>query len=180
MFLSLWASGACCLVRASAWQAVGGFEPAFFAHMEEIDFCWRAQNAGYEVWYAGGTSVVHHVGGGTLAKANPRKTYLNFRNGLALLYKNTAPSELASSFTLRLLLDWVAGLRFLAARNWPEALAVGRAHWHFFRQLGYWRQRRRLARPHLLVRERAGTYAGSVVWAYFAKGKKRFCELIKK
>jgi len=175
-----WASGACLLVRAAIWHQLGGLEPAFFAHMEEIDFCWRTQNAGYEVWYAGGASVVHHVGGGTLAKSNPRKTYLNFRNGLALLYKNAAPGELPGSFVLRLLLDWVAGLRFLAARNWPEARAVGRAHWHFFRDLNYWRQRRRLARPHLRVRERAGTYTGSVVWAYFVKGKKRFCELLKK
>lgn len=175
-----WASGACLLVRAEAWHQLGGLEPAFFAHMEEIDFCWRAQNAGLDVWYAGGASVVHHVGGGTLPKASPRKTYLNFRNGLALLYKNAAPSELAGSFALRLLLDWVAGLRFLAARNWPEAQAVGRAHWHFFGQLGYWRQRRRLASPRLRVRERAGTYAGSVVWAYFAKGKKHFADLLKK
>jgi GT2 family glycosyltransferase len=174
-----WASGACCLVRASAWHELGGLEPAFFAHMEEIDFCWRAQNAGYEVWYAGGASVVHHVGGGTLPKSSPRKTYLNFRNGLALLYKNAAPSELWGALAARLLLDWVAGLRFLLARNWPEAKAVGRAHLHFFQKLSYWRQRRRLARPHLLVRQRAGTYTGSVVWAYFARGKKRFVELIK-
>ncbi len=172
-----WASGACCLVRASAWRELGGLEPTFFAHMEEIDFCWRAQNAGYEVWYAGGASVVHHVGGGTLPKSSPRKTYLNFRNGLALLFKNSAPGELAGAFLLRLLLDWVAGLRFLLARNWPEAQAVGRAHLHFFRQFGYWRERRRLVRPRLAVGQRAGTYAGSIVWAYFARGKKYFNEL---
>ncbi|MVN76964.1 glycosyltransferase [Hymenobacter sp. HMF4947] len=172
-----WASGACCLVRTSIWQELGGLEPAFFAHMEEIDFCWRAQNAGYEVWYAGGHSVVHHVGGGTLPKSSARKTYLNFRNGLALLYKNSAPSELASAFARRLVLDWVAGLRFLLAANWPEAQAVGRAHMHFFQKLSYWQQRRRLAKPRLLVGQRAGTYAGSAVWAYFLQGKKRFSDL---
>lgn len=175
-----WASGACCFVRASVWHELGGLEPAFFAHMEEIDFCWRAQNAGHEVWYAGGTSVVYHVGGGTLPKSSPRKTYLNFRNGLALLYKNSAPGELASAFILRLLLDWVAGLRFLLARNWPEAQAVGRAHLHFLQKLGYWRERRKLAQPRLLVSQRAGTYAGSIVWAYFAKGQKHFSALFKK
>ena len=174
-----WASGACCLVRASAWREIGGFEPAFFAHMEEIDFCWRAQNAGYEIWYAGGESVVEHVGGGTLPKANPRKTYLNFHNGLALLFKNTAPGGLAPALILRLLLDWVAGLRFLAAGNWPEARAVGRAHLHFLLRLGYWQRRRRLSRPRLLVSERAGTYAGSVVWAYFGQGRKLFTQLRK-
>ena len=172
-----WASGACCLVRASVWRELGGLEPAFFAHMEEIDFCWRAQNAGHQVWYAGSTTVVHHVGGGTLPKSSPRKTYLNFRNGLALLYKNSAPGELARAFLLRLLLDWIAGLRFLLARNWPEAQAVGRAHLHFFQKLGYWRQRRALARPHLSASQRAGTYAGSIVWAYFVKGQKYFSHL---
>jgi GT2 family glycosyltransferase len=171
-----WASGACCLVRASAWRELGGLEPAFFAHMEEIDFCWRAQNAGHEIWYHGRPSV-HHVGGGTLHKSNPRKTYLNFHNGLALLYKNAAPSELIIALALRLVLDWVASLRFLVAREWGDARAVGRAHWHFWQKLAYWRQRRRLARPHLLAHQRAGTYAGSVVWAYFARGKKYFSEL---
>ena len=172
-----WASGACCLVRASAWHAVGGLEPAFFAHMEEIDFCWRAQNAGYEIWYHGG-GTVHHVGGGTLPKSNPRKTYLNFRNGLALLFKNAAPGELASFFILRVILDWVAGLRFLAAGNWPEAQAVGQAHLHFFLRLGYWRLRRKLAQPRLLASERPGTYRGSVVWAYFGQGKKLFSQVM--
>ena len=172
-----WASGACCLVRASAWRALGGFEPAFFAHMEEIDFCWRAQNAGYEVWYAGGASVVEHVGGGTLPKTNPRKTYLNFHNGLAMLFKNAAPAELLPAFGLRLLLDWVAALRLLAAGNWPEAKAVWQAHLRFFGRLSYWRQRRKLAAPHLPARKRTGTYSGSIVWAYFGRGQKLFSQL---
>ncbi len=171
-----WASGACCLVRASAWRELGGLEPAFFAHMEEIDFCWRLQNAGYEVWYHGG-SAVQHVGGGTLAKTNPRKTYLNFRNGLALLYKNAAPGELAGPLAQRVALDWVAGLRFLAGGQGAEARAVARAHWHFFRQRAYWRARRAAAPPHLRVAQRPGTWAGSAVWAYFIRGKRRFSEL---
>ena len=171
-----WASGACCLVRASAWRALGGFEPAFFAHMEEIDFCWRLQNAGHEVWYHGG-STVQHVGGGTLAKADPHKTYLNFRNGLALLYKNAAPGELAGPFGQRVVLDWVAGLRFFLSGHVADARAVARAHWHFFRRLAYWRARRRAAAPHLRVAQRAGAWAGSVVWAYFVRGKRRFSGL---
>jgi GT2 family glycosyltransferase len=173
-----WASGACCLVRATTWRELEGLEPAFFAHMEEIDFCWRAQNAGYEIWYHGGATV-HHVGGGTLHKSNPRKTYLNFHNGLALLYKNAAPSELTGAMVLRLLLDWVAGLRFILAGSWPDAQAVGRAHWHFFQKLSYWRARRRLALPHLLVSQRTGTYSGSIVWAYFAQSKKTFSAILK-
>ena len=171
-----WASGACLLVRRAAWQALGGLEPAFFAHMEEIDFCWRLQNAGHEVWYHGG-SAVQHVGGGTLPKTSPRKTYLNFRNGLALLYKNSAPSELAGALTQRLLLDGVAGLRFLAGGQLRNFWAVLRAHFAFYGRLNYWQKRRRAASPHLRVAERAGVYPGSVVWAYFAKGQRKFSQL---
>src|SRR6476661_89463 len=171
-----WATGACLMVRATAWREMEGLEPAFFAHMEEIDFCWRLWNAGREVWYFGG-SAVRHVGGGTLPKSSPRKTYLNFRNGLALLYKNAAPAELRSALWQRLLLDWVAQLRFLLSGNLAEARAVWSAHWHFFRKRAYWRQRRQLAQPHLRLQERPGVYNGSIVWAYFAKGKKKFSEL---
>ena len=171
-----WASGACLLVRRAAWQALGGLEPAFFAHMEEIDFCWRLQNAGYEVWYHG-SSAVQHVGGGTLPKTNPRKTFLNFRNGLALLYKNAAPGELLGTVLLRLVLDGVAGLRFLAGGEVRNFWAVLRAHFSFYGNFDYWRRRRRAARPHLRVQDRAGVYGGSIVWAYFARGKRVFRQL---
>ncbi|OGX81339.1 glycosyl transferase family 2 [Hymenobacter glacialis] len=171
-----WASGACFMVRKSAWQALGGLEPAFFAHMEEIDFCWRLWNAGHEVWYHGG-SAVHHVGGGTLPKTNPRKTYLNFRNGLAMLYKNAAPGELLSSMLQRLVLDGVAGIRFLLSGQFADFRAVLRAHFSFYGNFGYWQRQRRATRPRLTVAARPGVYNGSLVWAYFAKGKRRFSEL---
>ncbi|UOQ99769.1 glycosyltransferase family 2 protein [Hymenobacter sp. 5317J-9] len=171
-----WASGACLLVRRSAWHALGGLEPAFFAHMEEIDFCWRLQNAGHEVWYHGG-SAVRHVGGGTLPKTNPRKTYLNFRNGLALLFKNAAPGELLWPLWQRLVLDGVAGVKFLLSGELGNFWAVLRAHFSFYGKLGYWRRKRREARPHLRVAQRQGVYHGSVVWAYFAQGKRKFSDL---
>lgn len=171
-----WASGACLLVRATAWHALGGLEPAFFAHMEEIDLCWRLQNAGHEVWYCGG-SAVRHVGGGTLPQASPRKTFLNFRNGLALLYKNAAPGELVGPLLQRLLLDGVAGLRFLATGQPTHCWAVVRAHFNFYGQLSYWHQQRRAARPRLRAAKRPGVYQGSVVWAYFVKGRKTFGQL---
>ena len=172
-----WASGACLLVRADTWHALGGLEPAFFAHMEEIDLCWRLWNAGHEVWYGGGQSAVRHVGGGTLPKTNPRKTYLNFRNGLALLYKNAAPGELYGPLLQRLLLDGVAGLRFLAGGEFGNFWAVLRAHFSFYGRLGYWQKQRRAARPRLRVAERPGVYQGSVVWAYFGRGQRTFPEL---
>ncbi|WP_375417495.1 glycosyltransferase family 2 protein [uncultured Hymenobacter sp.] len=171
-----WASGACLLVRAEAWHALGGLEPAFFAHMEEIDLCWRFWNAGYEVWYCG-QSAVQHVGGGTLPKTNPHKTFLNFRNGLAMLYKNAASGELYWPMVQRLLLDGVAGLRFLAGGGVGNCWAVVRAHLSFYGQLGYWQKQRRAARPRLRVAERPGVYQGSLVWAYFIGGKKTFNQL---
>ncbi|RIY09854.1 glycosyltransferase family 2 protein [Hymenobacter rubripertinctus] len=171
-----WATGACLLVRAEAWHALGGLESEFFAHMEEIDLCWRLQNAGWQVWYHGGATVFH-VGGGTLHKSNPRKTYLNFRNGLALVFKNTHPAELPGVMISRVALDWVAALRLLSQGQWADARAVLRAHGHFLRHLGYWRQQRRKFRPRLRLAERPGTYAGSLVWAYFGQGKRKFSEL---
>lgn len=171
-----WATGACLLVRAEAWHALGGLEPAFFAHMEEIDLCWRLQNAGWQVWYHGGCTVFH-VGGGTLHKSNPRKTYLNFRNGLALVYKNTHPAELPGVLLLRLGLDWVAALRLLLQGNFADFRAILRAHWHFLRKLGYWQRRRQQQPRKLRSGERAGVYQGSLVWTYFGQGKQTFSEL---
>lgn len=171
-----WASGACMLVRASAWHELGGLEPAFFAHMEEIDLCWRLWNAGYEVWYEGG-STVYHVGGGTLHKSNPRKTYLNFRNGLALLYKNAPQQELGGIFVQRIALDWIAALRMFAQGATADARAVLRAHRDFYQNRAYWRRQRQAAQPHLRTSERPGVYAGSLVWAYFGLGKRTFTDL---
>jgi GT2 family glycosyltransferase len=171
-----WASGACMFVRASAWHELGGLESTFFAHMEEIDLCWRFWNAGYEVWYEG-SSTVYHVGGGTLHKSNPRKTYLNFRNGLALLYKNAPQGELGGIFVQRILLDWVAALRMLAQGATADARAVLRAHRDFYKNRTYWKRQRQAAQPHLRVTERPGVYEGSLVWAYFARGRRTFTDL---
>jgi GT2 family glycosyltransferase len=171
-----WASGACMLVRASAWHKLGGLDTAFFAHMEEIDLCWRFWNSGYEVWYQG-NSTVYHVGGGTLHKSNPRKTYLNFRNGLALLYKNAPQQELGGIFVQRIFLDWVAAGRMLLQGATADARAVLRAHRDFFKNRVYWRRQRQAATPHLRVSERPGVYMGSLVWAYFGLGKHRFTDL---
>ncbi|GAB3526156.1 glycosyltransferase family 2 protein [Pontibacter brevis] len=171
-----WATGACMFVRADAFHALGGLEPAFFAHMEEIDFCWRAKNAGYKVMY-NGHSHVYHVGGGTLHKSNPRKTYLNFRNGLALLYKNIPSGTLLSTIGLRVVLDWVAALRMVLAGQTKDAKAVLKAHADLLRHRRYWQKQRKAQHPKGNFPNMAGVYKGSIVWEYFIRQKRTVQEL---
>ncbi len=171
-----WATGACMFVRANVFHALGGLEPAFFAHMEEIDFCWRAKNAGYKVMY-NGHSQIYHVGGGTLHKSNPRKTYLNFRNGLALLYKNIPSKELLSTLLLRVLLDWIAALRMVLAGQTKDAQAVLNAHADLLRHRHYWQNRRKTQQPKGNFPEMPGVYKGSIVWQYFIRQKRTVAEL---
>ncbi|ARS34767.1 dTDP-Rha--alpha-D-GlcNAc-pyrophosphate polyprenol alpha-3-L-rhamnosyltransferase [Pontibacter actiniarum] len=171
-----WATGACMFVRADVYRQLGGLEPAFFAHMEEIDFCWRAKNVGYKVMY-NGHSQVYHVGGGTLHKSNPRKTYLNFRNGLALLYKNTPSKELLSSMMLRVLLDWVAAFRMVLAGQKKDAQAVLKAHADLIRNRSYWRRRRKEQQPKGNFPHISGVYKGSIVWKYFIQQKRTVKDL---
>lgn len=136
-----WASGAAMFVRAKVWKELGGLDGEFFAHMEEIDFCWRAKNAGYRVEYCP-QSVVYHVGGGTLPKSNPRKTYLNFRNNMALLYKNLPHRRLAWVMFFRVVLDYVAAFKFLFEGKPKEFKAVAQAHHAFYRWLPKLKARR--------------------------------------
>lgn len=171
-----WATGACMFVRSEVYHTLGGLEPEFFAHMEEIDFCWRAQNAGYKVMY-NGLSQVYHVGGGTLHKSNPHKTYLNFRNGLALLYKNLPSNELIPTIALRVLLDWLAACRMLLAGQTGDAKAVLEAHVDVIRKNSYWRRRRKAQLHKGNFPRMAGVYKGSIVWAYFIGQKKTVQEL---
>ncbi len=125
-----WASGAAMFVRAKVYHELGGLDGDFFAHMEEIDFCWRAKNNDYSVRYCP-RSMVYHVGGGTLPKSSPFKTRLNFRNNLCMLYKNLPEERLNKVIRLRMVLDWVAALKFLLSGHWGEFAAVGGAHREF-------------------------------------------------
>lgn len=136
-----WASGAAMFVRADVWKELGGLDGEFFAHMEEIDFCWRAKNIGYRVEYCP-YSVVYHVGGGTLPKSNPRKTYLNFRNNIAMLYKNLPKNQLAWVMTCRIMLDYVAAFKFLLEKKPKEFHAVVKAHHAFFKWMPKLKARR--------------------------------------
>lgn len=168
-----WACGACLFVRASVFWEMEGFDGDFFAHMEEIDLCWRLKNAGYEV-YACGESSIYHVGGGTLRYETFRKAFLNFRNGLAMLYKNHPRQDLWLNLTKRLLFDGVAGAKFLA-EGWPIGCwAVIRAHFNFYCHFRSWHRKRK----HLLATRKSVThpevYPQSIVLQYFIRGKRTF------
>ncbi len=171
-----WATGACLFVRAEVFHQTGGFDAVFFAHMEEIDWCWRIQRLGYEVW-ACGQSMVYHVGGGTLHKSNPHKTYLNYRNSLFMLYKNwPADGWLWGKIFLRLVLDGLSSVLFIKEGQWRDIVAILRAHFAFYGRLSaLHRQRKQLQHQQITA---VRLYPRSVVWQYFGEGKKTFKEMM--
>ncbi|HAS47474.1 MAG TPA: dTDP-Rha--alpha-D-GlcNAc-pyrophosphate polyprenol alpha-3-L-rhamnosyltransferase [Microscillaceae bacterium] len=168
-----WATGACMFVRASHYWQMEGLDNDFFAHMEEIDLCWRFKNAGYQVYYVG-ASEVYHVGGGTLHKSNPRKTFLNFRNNLVLLYKNLPARKLWPTLWWRFWLDGIAWWRFLLIGQRKDAFAITKAYWQFYRSIGFWRKKRQKVKNFALHPQMFGQ---SLVFAYFLKKKKTFKDL---
>lgn len=171
-----WATGACLFLRAKVFHQVGGFDASFFAHMEEIDLCWRLQRIGFEVWTCG-QSTVFHVGGGTLHKSNPHKTYLNYRNSLFMLYKNwPADGWLWPKILLRLILDGMSSVLFMQLGEWSDIWAIIRAHFAFYRRLPILIQQRKELRRQQTTEVQL--FPHSIVWQYFAKGKKTFLEMI--
>ena len=167
----MWGSGACLFIRCSDYVSAGGLDERFFAHMEEIELCWKLKRMGRRVMYCGG-STVFHLGGGTLPVGSPRKTYLNFRNNLSLLYRHLPARRLPMVFLLRLLLDLVAALRFRIGGMGPSAAAVCRAHWHFLTSIGREQEARRRWRNWPYPKELPGQ--GSLLWRYYVRGKKTF------
>jgi GT2 family glycosyltransferase len=169
-----WATGACLMVRSDVYQKVGGLDAYLFAHMEEIDLCWRMQRAGYTI-AAVAESEVLHVGGGTLNKENPFKTYLNFRNNLILLYKNLEPSQRFFTIFLRMILDGVAGIKFLTEGKFSSFTAILKAHYEFYVYLFTVKEKHNL--PADLQKMWPQSYQGSILKAYFLEGKKKFNQL---
>jgi len=162
-----WATGACMIVRARLFHEMGGFDERFFAHMEEIDFCWRAQIAGYKIMCEP-TSVVYHVGGGTLPNNNPHKLYYNYRNSLYMLYKNLPPKKRFFTFLVRLLFDSLSAVIYLCSGKFSFFSAVCRAHFRF------WRIRRSLQKSRQPANAAVvGIYRRSIVWDFFIKGRKK-------
>ncbi len=170
-----WASGACLMVRTKLFHEMNGLDEDFFAHMEEIDLCWRFQRAGHTVLY-NGSSTVFHVGGGTLSVSNPFKTYLNFKNGLSLLYKNLPPNQLAVKLLVRILLDIVASMKFTLTGSFKDGLAVLRAHRDFFRSFKEEKKKRkRTAR--FGYKKLAAQQHRLIVWDFFISGKRKYSQL---
>ncbi len=170
-----WASGAAMFVRKRVWDEVGGLDADYFAHMEEIDLCWRLKNRGYKIM-AVPESVVYHVGGGTLTRESPRKTLLNFRNALITLLKNGSAGELIWKIPVKLVLDGIAGLQFFVSGQWSNTLAIIRAHFLFYKGFLYWLAKRKEARKNLKPNP-VGKMTGSVVFAHFIRRKNRFEQL---
>ncbi len=174
----LWGTGAALLIRQSDWQQSGGLDGRFFAHMEEIDLCWRLRCRGHEVWCVP-ESVAYHVGGGTLEAGNPRKTFLNFRNNLLMLYKNLPQEELRSVMRTRTWLDYAAATKFILTGDWANFRAVLRAR----------REYRRMRPDFEADRQRNLQLAvdggrniperiqRSLLFLYYIKGVKRFSQL---
>jgi Predicted glycosyltransferases len=137
-----WSTGACMVVRAEAWKKCGGFDADFFAHMEEIDLCWRFHKSGYRVAYIP-QSVVYHVGGGSLPYNSPLKTFLNFRNSLYLLYKNLPDKNLHRILFTRKILDGIAALFFMAKGEFKSFGAVWKAHMDYYNNIELLKEKRR-------------------------------------
>ncbi len=129
-----WASGAAFFIKKKYWDEVGGFDSSFFAHMEEIDLCWRLKNKGYKIMYCP-DSTVYHVGGGTLSAEHPYKTYLNFRNNLIMLRKNLPLSRFLLIISIRFWLDLASLIKYLLAGKFKNAIAISKAHRHFLRSI---------------------------------------------
>ena len=171
-----WASGACFFITQEAWKLADGFDGSLFAHMEEIDLCWRIKNLGMRVGCVGEVAV-RHLGGGTLKTASPFKTYLNFRNNLVILLKNK-PGIWPIFMFRRMALDGVAALTMAMRGQWRQFLAVGRAHGAFYLRIPkVLRQRVTLRRNKSTSPNDTGLWHRSIVWARFIQGKKSALEL---
>ena len=170
-----WASGACLMVDQEKYKQAGGLDESLFAHMEEIDLCWRMQLRGFEVGCEP-ASQVFHMGGATLNKISPQKTYLNFRNSLIILFLNLPSGEAFSKIMIRLVLDGVAGVKFLLEGKFSHTWAILKAHFHFYARFTAL-ARKKIGQPVKPLNSLNGVYTGSIVQDFYLKKKKRFSQL---
>lgn len=172
----MWATGACMMIRSQDYWQVGGLDGRFFAHQEEIDLCWRLRSRGRGIVCIP-DSIVYHLGGGTLPQGNPRKTFLNFRNNLLLLYKNLPQERLEPVMRIRFWLDALASLKFLLTFQWGSFLAVWRARREYHRIRADFQQDRdrNLSLGILSPVPEQSTF--SLLYQYYVKGRKKYSQL---
>ena len=170
-----WASGASLFVRADVYKSCGGLDEDFFAHMEEIDLCWRMKNLGYKI-FSCHLSTVYHVGGGTLSKINPRKTFLNFRNNLYLITKNVTTQQLYSSLFIRMMLDGLAAAKFLFSGSASHAWAVFKAHLSFYSNFKKMKSKRNTTLTNSGA-NLSGLYSKSIIWDYYIRKRTKFSSI---
>jgi GT2 family glycosyltransferase len=167
-----WASGACFFIRSEIYHQLGGFDQDYFAHQEEIDLCWRVQNEGLQVRYVG-SSCVYHVGGATLRESHPRKTFLNFRNSLFTIAKNVPKRYVFIVVLFRLLLDAVAGVKFVVELRPIHTWSIIKAHLSFYAHLPTMMRKRRK----LSFKQTRYFHCFSIVWQHFILRKKKFSDI---
>ena len=173
----LWATGACMMIRSADYWKAGGLDGRFFAHNEEIDLCWRLRLMGRKI-YCIPESEVYHVGGGTLPKSNPMKTFLNFRNNLTMLYKNLSDKELSHVMRVRWFLDYLAAFEMLLLqRNWGDFKAVFKARKAFKEWRSSFDEERKRIQSQRVEEEIPQIFQTSILWQYYAKGVKNFKDL---
>lgn len=165
-----WASGACFFIRKEVFRKLNGFDADFFAHQEEIDLCWRANNLGYNIKYIS-KSVVYHVGGATLKEGSPKKTFLNFRNSLLMLTKNLPFEQLFPTLFIRLCLDGIAGIQFLFKGKFNHFFAIIKAHFSFYTLINKTLKKRKGKTSKQYY------HTNSIVYRYFIKNGKVFDEI---
>ena len=167
-----WCSGAALCIRRESYLQAGGLDERFFAHMEEIDLCWRIRNRGYALKVQP-ASVVYHLGGGSLPMNHPRKLFLNYRNNLLMLYKNLSPREWKSKSRKRRVLDFMAWVMFLVKGEWANARSVGRA----YREFG--KMKKGYISATIIPKQDPCIYPGSVIFAFYFRHVRSFSQLWK-
>lgn len=172
-----WASGAAFAVKRDVYLSVGGLDEDFFAHQEEIDLCWRIQKWGYKIQYMP-QSCIYHLGGGTLSQGNPRKTYLNFRNGLFMILKNQH-SHLYKTLFTRMLLDGVAALKYLLTLDTANFVAIVKAHIAFYIRFPLFYKKRRELMRQSGEHQVNHVFQKSIVYCYYLLRKRTYNELLK-
>jgi len=174
-----WATGACMMINAKLYHQQQGFDETFFAHMEEIDLCWRLKNEGFRIDFVY-NSKVYHLGGGTLSSISPNKTYLNFRNNLYLLYKNLPDKFLNRTIFARMILDGVAFFHFCFSGKFSHAMAIIKAHLSFYGNITQLKKKRALNKQFHQLKFLKGVYINSLVFDFYIKSKKLFNQLDSK